>query len=98
MSEHDVVEDLHARAARIRTDMGGAERVARMRAEGDHTVREHIDAFLDPGTFRELGTFARSARPEDRRSPSSPISWMWASTMTPQCGCSGENTMSSPSS
>jgi acetyl-CoA carboxylase carboxyltransferase component len=66
MSEHDVVEDLHARAARIRTDMGGAERVARMHAEGDRTIRDHIEAFLDPGSFRELGTFARSARPEDR--------------------------------
>jgi acetyl-CoA carboxylase carboxyltransferase component len=46
--------------------MGGAERVARMGAEGDRTIREHIDAFLDPGTFRELGTFSRSMRLEDR--------------------------------
>jgi len=66
MSEPDVVEDLHARATRIRDEMGGAERVARMNAEGDKTVREHIDAFLDPGSFRELGTFSHSMRLEDR--------------------------------
>ncbi len=66
MSEHDVVSDLHHRAAVIREQMGGADKVARMRDEGDKTIREHIDAFLDPGSFRELGTFARSMRLEDR--------------------------------
>ena len=62
----DAVADLHRRAAKVRTDMGGAEKVARMRAAGDATVREHIDRLLDPGSFRELGTFARSMRAEDR--------------------------------
>jgi methylmalonyl-CoA decarboxylase subunit alpha len=72
MDEHtatdaqDPVADLHARADRIRTEMGGAERVARMRAEGVPTIRDHIDALVDDGSFRELGTFSRSMRLEDR--------------------------------
>jgi acetyl-CoA carboxylase carboxyltransferase component len=66
MSERDAIDDLHRRAARIRDEMGGADKVERMRAEGDRTVRQHIDAFLDPGSFRELGTFSRSIRQEDR--------------------------------
>jgi methylmalonyl-CoA decarboxylase subunit alpha len=68
LSQRDVVDDRHARAERIRTEMGGADKVGRMRSEGDRTVREHIEAFLDSGTFRELGTFSRSMRPEDRGS------------------------------
>ncbi|MPY95355.1 MAG: methylmalonyl-CoA carboxyltransferase [Acidimicrobiia bacterium] len=66
MSEHDVVKNREARAGKIRVEMGGADKVARMRSEGDRTIREHIDAFLDPNTFRELGTFGRSMRLEDR--------------------------------
>ena len=65
-AERDVVTELRDRASRIRTEMGGADRVASMRAEGDRTIRDHIDAFVDPGSFRELGTFARSMRLEDR--------------------------------
>src|SRR5215207_6061519 len=66
MSDRDAVEDLNERAARIRRDMGGADKVARMRAERDRTIRDHIDAFVDPGTFEELGTFSFSMRLEDR--------------------------------
>lgn len=62
----DPVAELHERATRVRTEMGGAERVARMHAEGDATVREHIAGLLDPGSFREIGTFSRSMRLEDR--------------------------------
>lgn len=62
----DPVEVLRERAHRIRTDMGGADRVARMRAEGVPTIRDHIDAMLDDGSFREIGTFSRSMRLEDR--------------------------------
>ncbi|MDG2113326.1 MAG: carboxyl transferase domain-containing protein, partial [Actinomycetota bacterium] len=35
---------------------------------GDKNVRQHIDALLDDGTFREIGTFSRSLRPEVRDS------------------------------
>ena len=59
---------LRARVEKIRSEMGGADKVARMRAAGDKTIREHIDALLDPGSFRELGTLSRSLRPEVRES------------------------------
>jgi acetyl-CoA carboxylase carboxyltransferase component len=62
----DPVSDLHERNRRIRTEMGGAARVERMRAEGSPTIRDHIDAFLDEGSFRELGTHSRSMRLDDR--------------------------------
>src|SRR4051812_9588366 len=47
--------------------MGGADKLSRLRAEGDKTIRQHIDGILDPGSFRELGTFSRSIRAEDRQ-------------------------------
>lgn len=62
----DPVADLHERNDRIRTEMGGAARVERMHAEGTPTIRDHIDAFVDEGSFRELGTHSRSMRLEDR--------------------------------
>ena len=65
-ADHDPVAELHERARRVRTDLGGAAKVAQMRAEGIPTVRDHIEAMLDPGSFRELGTFSRSMRLEDR--------------------------------
>ncbi|PZC42160.1 MAG: Acetyl-CoA carboxylase, carboxyltransferase component [Chloroflexi bacterium] len=45
--------------------MGGEERVDRQHREGKLTVRERIDALVDPGTFRELGQLAGSALYED---------------------------------
>jgi acetyl-CoA carboxylase carboxyltransferase component len=57
--------EFRARRETIRTEMGGAERIARLHARGERTVREHIDGLLDPGSFEEVGTFARSARAED---------------------------------
>jgi acetyl-CoA carboxylase carboxyltransferase component len=59
-------EEFRAERERIRRDMGGAAKVARLRAAGKRTARDHIDQLVDPGTFREIGTFARSERPEDR--------------------------------
>lgn len=64
--ENPSIADLHERANLIRTDMGGADKVKQMRADEDRTIREHIDGLLDPESFREIGTFARSLRPEDR--------------------------------
>jgi acetyl-CoA carboxylase carboxyltransferase component len=60
------IKDREERAEKIRREMGGADKLRRMDAEGVRTVREHIDGLLDPGSFRELGTFARSLRIEDR--------------------------------
>jgi acetyl-CoA carboxylase carboxyltransferase component len=59
-------EERNARAAKVREEMGGSDKLARMRATGDRTIREHIDGLIDPGSFREIGTFARSLRPEVR--------------------------------
>ena len=64
----DSTKDLHQRAAKVRQEMGGRDRVERMRAEGKPTIRGHIDALMDADSFRELGTFSRSLRPEDRSS------------------------------
>ena len=43
--------------------MGGPERVQRQRDLGKLPVRERLDAFLDPGTFVELGQLADSMDP-----------------------------------
>ncbi len=64
--EFDPVADLHERADQVRNDMGGANRVAAMRNAGVPTIRDHIDAVLDDGSFRELGTFSRSMKLDDR--------------------------------
>ncbi|MBI2847663.1 MAG: methylmalonyl-CoA carboxyltransferase, partial [Chloroflexi bacterium] len=40
--------------------MGGAERVEAQKKRGKMTARERVDAILDPGTFREIGMFARN--------------------------------------
>jgi acetyl-CoA carboxylase carboxyltransferase component len=61
----DPVVAFRERRDAIRKDMGGAERVQRLRAEGRLTARDRLDALLDPGTFSEIGTFVRSDRAED---------------------------------
>ena len=66
MTDPDRTSDLRARAERVRNEMGGAEKVAKMSDEGDRTIRQHIDSFLDDDTFREIGTFSRSIRLEER--------------------------------
>ncbi|MBI2851778.1 MAG: methylmalonyl-CoA carboxyltransferase [Chloroflexi bacterium] len=40
--------------------MGGAERVETQKNKGKMTARERICALLDPGTFNEIGIFARN--------------------------------------
>jgi acetyl-CoA carboxylase carboxyltransferase component len=61
-------ESIAAERAAIVEDMGGADKVARLRAAGRRTARDHIAAFVDPGSFREVGLWARSERPEDHAS------------------------------
>ena len=41
--------------------MGGEERVAKHKSLGKLTVRERIDALLDPGSFHEIGSITGSA-------------------------------------
>ena len=49
----------------IRGAMGGSDKVERLRAAGRRTARDHIAAFVDPGSFTEVGMFARSERLDD---------------------------------
>jgi methylmalonyl-CoA decarboxylase subunit alpha len=64
--DHDATAELVARRDKIRAEMGGTKRIDAVHAEGRLTAREHIDALLDPDSFREFGTFAVSEVPEDR--------------------------------
>lgn len=63
---HHPIDDFTARAAKVRTEMGGVDKVARLAERDEKTVRRQIDGLLDPGSFREIGTFSRSMRIEDR--------------------------------
>ncbi len=57
----------HARlAAQVRAEMGGVDKIDRLHSRGRVTVRERIDALVDPGSFSEIGTFAFSKRADDR--------------------------------
>ena len=62
------VADLRERRDTIRRDLGGSDRVARLNERGERTIRDHIARFCDPGSFAEVGTFSRSANPDDRTS------------------------------
>ena len=47
MTGSDRITELHTRADRVRNEMGGADKVAKMAEEGDRTIRQHIEDFLD---------------------------------------------------
>jgi acetyl-CoA carboxylase carboxyltransferase component len=64
MSWEREIEELRRRQALAR-ELGGAERVKRHRAGGKLTARERIDALLDPGSFREVGSVAGTATYDD---------------------------------
>ena len=66
MTDPDRTAELHARADKIRNEMGGSDKLSKMADEGNRTIREHIDGFLDAGSFREIGTFSTSIRPDQR--------------------------------
>ncbi|WP_027006707.1 acyl-CoA carboxylase subunit beta [Conexibacter woesei] len=63
--EVDRVGEFLERRDRVRSELGGVARVERLHARGERTVREHIDALLDAGSFEEVGTFVHSLRAED---------------------------------
>ncbi|HVC56670.1 MAG TPA: carboxyl transferase domain-containing protein [Stellaceae bacterium] len=65
MSFEDVLAE-HARRRDKALGMGGAEKLARRRAEGNRNARERLDLLLDPGSFTESGLFAAGIRPEVR--------------------------------
>ncbi len=57
MSWQEEVEEIRRRLALAR-EMGGTEAVARQHARGRRTVRERIEALVDPGSFREHGAMS----------------------------------------
>src|SRR5438132_1097545 len=63
MSWEDGVEEVRRREE-LAKQMGGPEKVARQHAAGRLTVRERIEALLDPGTFHEIGALAGKAEYE----------------------------------
>ena len=60
MSWREKTEQIHARREAAKAQ-GGAESVAKHHAKGRLTVRERIDALIDPGTFDEIGRGAGDA-------------------------------------
>jgi len=64
MSQESELEELRRRQQLAR-ELGGTERVKRHKDGGKLTVRERIDALLDPGSFREVGTIAGKAQYDD---------------------------------
>ena len=65
MSLDEIIAD-HEKRRQKALAMGGAERVARIKARGSLNARQRIDHLFDAGTFIESGLFATSYRPEDR--------------------------------
>lgn len=61
----EAVSAMRERRHVVRTDMGGATKVAALHGRGERTIRDHIDGLVDGGSFVEVGTFARSMNPDD---------------------------------
>src|SRR6516165_624292 len=57
-SMEQLVEDLRARKERLRQG-GGPDRLAKQKEQGKLTARERIEGLVDPGSFEEIGLFAR---------------------------------------
>jgi acetyl-CoA carboxylase carboxyltransferase component len=55
------IEELRERQRRAK-ELGGAEKVQRQRDAGRLTIRERIDALIDTGSFREIGSIAGFAK------------------------------------
>ncbi|MEQ9640062.1 MAG: carboxyl transferase domain-containing protein [Alphaproteobacteria bacterium] len=60
MSWEAEIEELRRREA-LAKRMGGEEKVARHKNQGRLTVRERVDALIDPGSFHEIGAIAGKA-------------------------------------
>jgi len=65
MSARNTLKQLEEKEAEALA-MGGAEKLARRKAEGLLNARERIDYLVDAGSFAESGRHARSIRPEVR--------------------------------
>jgi methylmalonyl-CoA carboxyltransferase large subunit len=58
MNMQERVEELHKKRQQVELG-GGAERLAKHRAQGKLTARERVEGLVDPGSFQEFGAFAR---------------------------------------
>lgn len=65
MSHEASIQELRQRQEKALA-MGGAERLAKRRAQGVLNARERLNVLLDPGSFCESGLLATSFRPEAR--------------------------------
>lgn len=65
MAFDDILNNLTARKNKALA-MGGAEKLAKRKAEGNLNARERLERLLDTGSFHESGLFATSYRPEAR--------------------------------
>jgi methylmalonyl-CoA decarboxylase subunit alpha len=65
MAFEETLQELEQRRAKALA-MGGADKLARRKAEGLLNARERIDYLIDPGSFCESGQFATSHRAEVR--------------------------------
>ena len=63
MPFEDLIKQLQEKTAEALA-MGGLEKLAQRRAEGQLNARERIDYLIDPGSFIESGRYARAIRPE----------------------------------
>ncbi len=66
LTPQQIRDDFARRREQIISEMGSTERVARQHAKGRLTIRERLDRLFDPGSFREIGTFAVSEMPDVR--------------------------------
>jgi acetyl-CoA carboxylase carboxyltransferase component len=65
MAFEDMLNELERRRGKAFA-MGGAEKLAKRKADGHLNARERLDQLLDTGSFHESGLFASSYRPEAR--------------------------------
>jgi len=65
MSWQSELDELRLRETMAR-EMGGPEKVKRQHDGGRLTVRERIDALVDPGSFHEVGAIAGRAEYDDQ--------------------------------
>ncbi len=64
MSWQKEVDELRRRE-KLALEMGGAEKVERQKSRGKLTVRERIDALIDPGSLHEVGAISGKAKYDD---------------------------------
>lgn len=78
MSWEADLEELRRRQALTQL-MGGEERVAKHKSLGKLTVRERIDALLDPGSFHEIGSITGSAEygPDGKMTGFTPVPFLF---------------------